>query len=563
MSATAPLHRQANEPFFDSESRKLIRVTPYPAARRHRRLFQALEAAYPVAFAAQASTGGPVDGLLVLGGDHDQALPVPDSCAVLVVGEHSRPPRPAAATVEFEGAPPLAYPLRARTLEEEDAPTDTQPGLVQNDVVLASRHGDPVWWRRRGRPFRHESAYALSELGDGDTLRGRLRHGCFMGLLPLLHLVWHVCGDAEAGPRPLRASFVIDDPNLHSCSYGHLRYSEVIRHAALHGYHLGVAMVPLDAWLVSARAASLARASSRSLSVLVHGNDHTTRELERLDTDAAAARAIGQAVRRIARFETRCGIAVTRVMAPPHGACSEAVAKALFRLGFEAACVSRPYPWRDRLPPMSALDGWFPAEIVAGGLPVLPRYPLGSQREELIFRALLGQPLILYGHHGDLAEGLERLEQAADYINRLGTVTWGPLDAVAQRNYLARREGELLRVQLHSRRVTVDVPSGVWRLVLTTGVLHGERLWELRRDGRESPARRIGAGWESPSLPVVAGSRVEIRLDAIQPLELDRVPRPLPAAWPLVRRVLVEGRDRVQPAAVAGSRMARRARALR
>jgi hypothetical protein len=100
------------------------------------------------------------------------------------------------------------------------------------------------------------------------------------------------------------------------------------------------------------------------------------------------------------------------VRSPPHGACSEAALRAMFKLGFQAACISRTDPWRDRLPPVSALAGWCPAELVAGGLPVLPRHHLDARREELVFRALLHQPLILYRHHCDLAHGLDVLGQA-------------------------------------------------------------------------------------------------------------------------------------------------------
>src|SRR6202021_198022 len=102
-----------------------------------------------------------------------------------------------------------------------------------------------------------------------------------------------------------------------------------------------------------------------------------------------------------------------RVVAAPHGVCAEGGLRAMFRTGFQAACISRPYPWRDGLPALSPLAGWHPAELVAGGLPAAPRQALSAPREDLVFRALLGQALILHGHHGDFADGLEPLAQAA------------------------------------------------------------------------------------------------------------------------------------------------------
>ena len=56
---------------------------------------------------------------------------------------------------------------------------------------------------------------------------------------------------------PPRASFVIDDPNLHWPSYGYLDYRELVAHAPQHGYHVGLATVPLDGWLIDRRAAAL------------------------------------------------------------------------------------------------------------------------------------------------------------------------------------------------------------------------------------------------------------------------------------------------------------------
>jgi hypothetical protein len=235
-------------------------------------------------------------------------------------------------------------------------------------------------------------------------------------------------------------------------------------------------------------------------------------------------------------------------MAPPHGACSEAAARAMFRLGFDAVCVSRPYPWRDDLRPLSGADGWFPAEMAAGGLPVLPRYLISSPREDLIFRALLRQPLILYGHHGDLADGLDTFALAARDVNRLGDVSWGPLDAIAEGNYVVSRDGSLLRMSMHSRRASVEVPEGVERLLVRIPVMHGDPLWSgLRCDAGEVPMMPARQGWSSQPVAVIGGSRVALSLSSRQPPDPDLLPTPRTGAWPILRRLLVECRDRGAP----------------
>ena len=367
-----------------------------------------------------------------------------------------------------------------------------------------------------------------------------------------MHFLGQVLGADGWTPPPLRASFVIDDPNLHWSSYGFLKYGELVAHATRHGYHVGFATIPLDGWLISRRAAALVRENPAALSLLMHGNDHVARELGRLRDAGEAEAAIAQALRRIAALERRSGVVVERVMAPPHGACSEAALRAMFGLGVEAACISRPYPWRDALPAPTALAGWNPAELVAGGLPVLPRYPIGHPREDLALRALLGQPLILYGHHGDFAQGLDLFAQAAGDINGLGDVRWGPLGAIARGNYATRQVGEVLHVRMYARRVDVEVPAGVRALRVVAQAPHGGPAWRRLIHAGGGASGTVDMSFEdglgiSEALPVSALGGVELALAPDRPLDPALLAARGVRPWPCLRRALVEGRDRVQP----------------
>jgi hypothetical protein len=220
----------------------------------------------------------------------------------------------------------------------------------------------------------------------------------------------------------------------------------------------------------------------------------------------------------------------------------------MFRLGIEAACISRPYPWRDGLPAPTPLAGWRPAELVAGGLPVLPRHSLSLPREDLVFRALLGQPLILYGHHQDFAHGLDLFAQAASDINALGDVQWGPLGWIARGNYSARRVGETLHVGMHARRVSIEVPGGVRALHVQAPEPLGGPAWhklDLTSEISEMTFRD-GLGQSLPR-PVDAPAELDVTLIADRPLVHTEIrARPF-KPWPRIRRMMVEGRDRVQP----------------
>jgi hypothetical protein len=503
-----------------------------------------LERVFPVRFELDGSDDArTAAGALVL--DPERLAEAPEHLPRLVLAATERGTPSSTVALADDGR--LARPLRKYQIAEHarlGGLTLTPQGAGD---VLARVEERAVWWQS-GDGGLHCSLYPLAELSEAQTLRDHLCPGSFMGLLPLLHFLRRLL--AEEGwklPAP-RAAFVIDDPNLHWPSYGFLKYPQLAEHASRHGYHLAFATVPLDGWRTDARAVATMREHPAVLSLLIHGNDHIARELAGLGSDRQAEAAMAQALRRIAALERGSGLSVARVMAPPHGVCSEAALRAMFRLGFEAACISRPYPWRDGLPAPSPLAGWHPAELVAGGIPVAPRQALTASREELVFRALLGQPLILHGHHGDFAGGLDLLEQTAADINDLGEVRWGPLDGVAGGAYATRRLGDTLLVQMYGRRVSIDVPEGIDTLrVLAQEPLGGAGWHEVRfGDDVAQMSFEDGVG-VSETLAVGAGGKLDLELVTERPLDPLRVAAPRRKAWPLARRLLVEGRDRLQP----------------
>ena len=185
-------------------------------------------------------------------------------------------------------------------------------------------------------------------------------------------------------------------------------------------------------------------------------------------------------------------------------------------------------------------------------MPVLPRYPIGHPREDLALRALLGQPLILYGHHGDFAEGLDLFAQAAGDINGLGDVRWGPLGAIARGNYAMRQVGEVLHVRMYARRVDVEVPAGVRALRVAAQAPHGGPAWRRVIHAGGGASGTVDMSFEdglgiSESLPVSARGGVELALAPDRPLDPALLATRGVRPWPCLRRALVEGRDRVQP----------------
>src|SRR5262245_19147313 len=121
-------------------------------------------------------------------------------------------------------------------------------------------------------------------------------------------------------------------------------------------------------------AAEIFRRNSRRLSFCVHGNNHTKRELAQPYSDGERVSLLQQAIRRIETLERKAGVEVSRVMVPPHGACSHEMLEELPQRGFESACIShgslrahnRQRPWVRQL-------GYLPSEMIRN-CPVLPRW---------------------------------------------------------------------------------------------------------------------------------------------------------------------------------------------
>ena len=138
-------------------------------------------------------------------------------------------------------------PFRGRSIPE----AIVARGLsnVDGDDVLAHQERKAV----RSRRGSVERVAAAPGLGDRETLRDAFRPGRFLGLLALLSFVERTSGRTLARDD-LRASIVIDDPNLHRPRYGSLDFAAIARAARLTPLHVAMATIPLDAWYADRRA---------------------------------------------------------------------------------------------------------------------------------------------------------------------------------------------------------------------------------------------------------------------------------------------------------------------
>jgi hypothetical protein len=525
-----------------------IAIVPGEATSRYPRLLSALEEAYPVRFIAAADGGGAeqMDALVVL---PDGRAPERSTVPYLMLqGDQQEAPRGDAYRVEMSRSVRLHRALFGQELTEHASPRPVGIEVEPGHDVLASVAGKPVWscGTVEGGVLRERACASLTELADRDYLRDHLTAGRFWSLLPLAHFLKRLTEDPVRRQQPNAACLVIDDPNVRFSSYGYVHFSQLGRDAREHGYHVSVATIPLDLVLPGQRGLQAFREHSQELSLVVHGNDHVHHELQGCRRQLEADRVIGTADARVRSFEARTGFRIERVMCPPHGRCGPEALAALFRRNYEGLAAAHPFPWdgfgdqRDW-----RLGGWLPAQLACGGLPVLPRHPLGASLDDLVFRAFLDQPLIVYCHHTDFRVGLGSVHSAVARIGELGEASWMSLEAIARTNAVVGVDGNVATVTTFSRDLRIPRPAADSLRIAIPRIFGGGEAPRIEVDDRPLDVELDGSREAFVAVADRSGGELRVRLEARNspPTALDQRPR----AWPLARRAMTETRDRAMP----------------
>ncbi len=451
--------------------------------------------------------------------------------------------------IEFSCHQFLPSILAGRTFTPDEADASNSLPRTSKDVkVLASQAGAPLWVARETQgTFHHYVSQAIPELHEGEALFQYFHGRRFMQLLPLFLFLKALAEESNWEMPIMKACFMLDDPNLHWRTYGYVHYEELAKHAKTNGYHVSYAMIPMDTWYIHKPTALLFEKYKDQMSLLIHGNDHVTQELSKPYSDRKLSNNLRQAIKRIEKFENRCGLDVSRVMAPPHGACSERNLREMANLGFEGATISR-----GSLRHYNSGASWLrtlgmrPCDNISG-LPVFPRFPLsGNCYNSILIAALLHQPIIPMGHHHDVADGAHHLGAVAKYVNSLGTVHWTDMKGIFRSHYSRNYDGVTLRIRMLSRRIEVNVPEG-------TTMLQVERPWLQHREILPLAWKRLNddAEWklQHPDQPisVLPGQTIEIWGEMPPASGIDVKSDRAVHLWPVLRRQLTEARDRMAP----------------
>ncbi|HEY6260521.1 MAG TPA: hypothetical protein VIW47_02930, partial [Nitrospiraceae bacterium] len=459
---------------------------------------------------AYPDEGSRLAGFILLGNSSkvmaDRALKERPSLRVI----SSDTPKPA-ATVRFGADYNSPTPFRGRSVETGSAVPGTPPDGFGD--VIATADGKPVWMTKSEGGVRHDTCWVSRPwLKRGECVFDHLNGDRLMNLLPLLEWLRWISDYREWKQPALRACFMFDDPNLHATRYGFVRFDHLAEEGMRHHYHTSFATIPLDGYYVNQEAARIIRENHETLSLLIHGNNHTYRELAGRESPVEQLSSMRQAILRIIAVERKSGVTVSRVMAPPHGVCSADMMAAMTTVGLEAVCVSHGSVWTGNPGADWAVAlGSLPATLIAGLL-VIPRFRLDRNPENnILLAAYLNQPIIPVGHHWDLADGTDILSSAADFINGLAQVSWNDMSSIARSNYRCRVQGHVMRIQTFSRITAVNVPEGVSELELEASWMDpGREHVEYRSSGNgdRSPIQALPSGLFR--LCVTPGSRVEL-----------------------------------------------------
>jgi hypothetical protein len=461
------------------------------------------------------------------------------SCYQIHSAEPASLPRPAA--IRFTSSTSIDPAFRKQELTDSSVVEFCH--VPESSELLAEVDKKPVWGITQENNCKsHHVGMELPAFGANDFFHVHFRASRWFAMLPLLHYLRHLLGP-EGWPRPEpRATFIIDDPNLHHRSYGYIDFETLAKHATTHNYHATIATVPLDAWYFNSTVAALFRNHRHRLSMMMHGVNHVAEELARNYTEDEAFALLAAGLRRIAAFEQRSGVKVARVMAAPHGAFAEAIADPMVRLGYEAGCVS-----------VGSLVRWNPGKHWSPdlGLPMVQglgrcAFPVfhrtSTNPTEVRLSAFLGHPVVIATHHQDYVSDFAKIESLANMINEIASPQWMPIENISHTNYVSSVTGDVIRVTPYSRHVTISVPRGVSVLQLMPSPFGIGTTIDLSKPASRpetSSGNTVGFQYN------ISQDVAEISFPPAEPVDYRKVDRPRAGLWPITRRLLAEGRDRL------------------
>jgi hypothetical protein len=533
-------------------SKKNILISPPEELLNRTNLFNSLAKIYPVNFSSNVNEFNAFDAAIIWGKSNlvDKRI-LQRPCLFINSDNFTKTAK--SISVKFEKCAELDKRLHNfafyTSINNEYKPIQLTP----NDIILTSHNRDALWVKRKSGSLYHDFlAFSPNELPENHRLWNHLTEDNILGFLPLIHFLREIVADISCAFPPLRASYIVDDPNIRCSTYGYINFPKLLQSAINHNYHVSFATIPLDLWWVSKSNIRFFQSNKKYFSLAIHGNNHIQYELHKNYDSQTRRMLLSQALKRVSTFEHKHGIIINRVMIPPHGMCAQQMVQEISKLDFDSILINRPFPWlptieasKNHKPENPEIISWYPADLVEGAF-IISRQ---SSFKNIVLKLFLNRPVILLYHHQDFRKGYEILEERANFINNLGEVNWMSVGDIAFSNYACQITGTTMKLQMFSKRIMINKPENINQIVIEIPPGQGRRIGSFKLTIGNSHFKIFPNefGYSSQPIPVPNSSKLMITLQTEDYCDYKTVTSPGLSVWSAMRRILTETRDRVEP----------------
>lgn len=379
------------------------------------------------------------------------------------------------------------------------------------DVLI--RAGERPFFVRTGGSQSHVFCVACGDIADLDehVHAGHRLVSWFPRLVPLLMFLRGALGERLWHNDQPRACFIIDDPLL-TRRYGFLEYRRLMDVLRRQRCSTSIAFIPWNYRRSNKDVADFISSHSASLSLCVHGCDHTASEFAARDFEPLFVKA-RLALERMRVHQKLSGVPFDDVMVFPQGRYSAEAVTALKAAGYLAGVNGSVMPttMREKVVLRDLMEV---AVTRVEGFPLFGRhYP--RDVADFACDLFLGKPVLVVEHHEYFRGGYDSMTEFVSGLNSLDSrLEWTNLGSICSRACLTRTtaNGET-EVRFYTGRFFLANNGSNPR----TYVLQGPPL------GEGSVARVTINGNESQGEQHEAGLTVRVRLDAGDGAEINLV----------------------------------------
>lgn len=386
---------------------------------------------------------------------------------------------------------------------------------------------------------------ACEEFADLDEKVPRESHirSWFPRLIPLMMFFRRSLEDRVWHNNHPSACFIIDDPTLKN-RYGHLKYQQLAAIMRERRFSTSIAFIPWNFRRSERDVAELFETTHPSMSVCIHGCDHTEGEFAATDAEILNRKA-QLAFVRMRTHRRLSGVPFDDVMVFPQGLFSAEAVSALSAAGYLAAV-------NTAVCPSTTPDALVLQDLLEVAITRFADFPVFGRRyprdvTDVALDLFLGKPALAVEHHGYFRDDYQALKRFVSDVNALDErLEWTSLGNICSQASLTRttETGEE-HVRFYTNRfwlkndLTESRTYLLWRKQTSDG-----RLPLVTVNGRPFDCVREGDYLKLVVL-LNAQQTAEIRVLPNKPDVFGAIDRrrPLYDAGVRVRRVLSEIRD--------------------